>query len=76
MSEGIPPPKEKLSASQLADMITARIGIEAILIVVKRDPTYGWHATVLTAPAETQKCQMLAEQIATELRAKYDLAEF
>jgi hypothetical protein len=42
-------------------------------IKVHADPAYGWHATVMTAPAQAVRTQQTVEEIAKELRALYDL---
>ena len=68
--------REKKSAHELAQMIAARMKIEAGLVSIRRDATYGWAANVFTAPSRV--CfgdQHLAEQIAAELREQYDLTE-
>jgi hypothetical protein len=65
--------KEQRTAQELADMIAARIGVGGVFVVVHKDPVYGWHPTVMTAPTAAHKCQVLAEEIAAELRTKYDL---
>jgi hypothetical protein len=67
--------KRKKTALELADMISQRINIGGIFVVVHKDPAYGWHPTVMTAPAKAINCQMLAEEIAKELRVEYDLKE-
>ena len=48
---------------QLADMIATRINIGGVLVVVNPHPAYGWHPTVMTAPAHAIKCQQIAEQV-------------
>ena len=65
--------KEQKSAQELADLIAARIGVSDVFVSVDKDPAYGWHPTVVTARTATFLCQVLAEEIASELRAKYDL---
>ncbi len=65
--------KQQKTAKELADMIAARIDIGGVHVTVNPDPVYGWHATVITAPSQAIKCQQLAEEIATELRATYEL---
>jgi hypothetical protein len=68
-----PAPKEKRTARELADMIATKIGVGGVFVTVHKDPAYGWHPTVMTAPAAAVRCQALAEEIAADLRAKYDL---
>jgi hypothetical protein len=68
--------KEKKSARELADMIAARMKIGAGLVVsVHRDTTCGWAANVFTGPSQLFGDQVLAAQIAAELREKYELTE-
>ncbi|HEY4800558.1 MAG TPA: hypothetical protein VII99_15880 [Bacteroidia bacterium] len=59
----------------MADIISQRLNIGGVFIAVHKDPTYGWHPTVMTRPADAVNCQMLVEEIAKELRVKYDLKE-
>jgi len=44
-----------------------------VFIAIHKDPAYGWHPTVVTAPAAAYNCQAMAEQIAQELRTNYEL---
>ena len=55
---------------RLHDEKTVRV-IDAL--AVHKDAACGWHPTVITAPVEAHRCQVLAEEIAAELRATYDL---
>ncbi len=71
--EAVPPKREQRTAQELADMIAARIGVGGVFVAVHKDPSYGWHPTVVAAPAAAYRCQLLAEEIAAELRTKYDL---
>jgi hypothetical protein len=63
--------KQQKTAKELADMIAARLG--GVYVAVNPDPAYGWHPTVMTEPRQAIKCQQLAEEIAAELRATYEL---
>jgi hypothetical protein len=65
--------KEQKTSKELAAMITDRINIGGVFVAVNPDVAYGWHANVLTAPSQVVRCQQLVEQIAAELREKYDL---
>jgi hypothetical protein len=56
--------------TELRDMIAARLGIGGIMMTVYSDPTYGWNATVMTAPTQAVGCQAVVERIAAELRAE------
>lgn len=42
---------------------------------VHADPVYGWHPTIITAPAKAIDAQVAAERAAQELRALYDLTD-
>jgi hypothetical protein len=68
--------KEKRTAHELADMITAKldVGGARIRIDIYPDPVYGWHPTVSTIPDLAVQTQRAAEYHAADLRAKYDLA--
>jgi hypothetical protein len=68
-------PKEQKTAAELADMIAERLGIGGILVKVFKEPTYGWRATVITKPAAAVQAQAIADNIAQELGAHYDLKE-
>jgi hypothetical protein len=67
--------KQKKTAQELADMISQRLNVGGIFVAVHKDPAYGWHPQVMTRPAAAINCQLLAEEIAKELRVKYDLKE-
>ena len=67
--------KEQKTARELADLIAARMGIGGMFVSVHKDPTYGWHPTVVTTPAAAHLSQLAAEEIAQELRVQYDLKE-
>ena len=64
--------REGKSARELAKMIAERMKIEPSLVSVLKDPVYGWAVNVFTGPARFGD-QHLAEQIAAELRERYDL---
>ena len=44
--------KERISARDLADMITAKISASGLEIVVRRDHAYGWLPNVVAAPGD------------------------
>jgi hypothetical protein len=77
MKESNPTPKTKelKTARELADLIMARIGVGGVFVAVHKDPVFGWHPTVVAAPATAYRCQLAAEEIAKELRTMYDLKE-
>ena len=64
--------RERKSARELAKMIAERMKIEPSLVSVRNDPVYGWAVKVFIGPALFGD-QPLAEQIAAELRERYDL---
>jgi hypothetical protein len=64
--------RERMSARELAKMIAERMKIERSLVSVYKDPVYGWAVKVFAGPARFGD-QHLAEQIAAELRERYDL---
>jgi hypothetical protein len=63
--------RERKSARELAKMIAERMKIEPSLVSVRNEP-YGWAVKVFTGPGVFGD-QHLAEQIAAELRERYDL---
>ena len=65
--------RERKSARELAKMIAERMKIEPSLVSVHKNPVYGWAVEVFTGPARLFGDQHLAEQIAAELRERYDL---
>jgi hypothetical protein len=67
--------REKKSARELANMVASGIGVGGVAVVVHKDPAYGWHPTVMTAPAQAIGAQLRAEQVAKELRERFVLAD-
>jgi hypothetical protein len=69
--------KQPKTAHELKDIVAARLGIGDVLMVVTKDRTDGWRATVLTTlrPANKPKYQASVDQIVAELRNEYELAE-
>ena len=68
-------PKERITAGQLADMITEKIGVRELEIVVRWDHAYGWQPTVVAAPGDLIGYQRRAEEIANRLRMQFDLRD-
>jgi hypothetical protein len=64
--------KELKTAQELAQMIRERAP-NLGHIQVSSDPAYGWHVAVFSTPSEALEHRKIAEQIAEELRLKYDL---
>ena len=65
--------KERVKAKQLADLVTAKIGVDGIEIVVRKDHAFGWQPTVVAAPGDLIGYQRRAEEVAHRLRASFDL---
>ena len=64
--------RERKSARELAKMIAERMKIEPSLVSIRKDPVYGWAVKVFIGSGVFGD-QHLAEQIAAELRERYDL---
>ena len=60
--------KERVSAEQLADMITRKINAAGVEVAVRKDHAFGWTPTVLSAPANPISFQKRAEEIAQRLK--------
>ena len=69
--------KQKKPASELAEMIKARMteAYPDVSINVNKDNHYGWHVTTFIWGAQAAKCQLMAEQIAAELREQFELED-
>jgi hypothetical protein len=72
--EGIWMDKQRMSAAELAGMVTKMIGVGGLQVVVNPDPVEGWRPTVVEAPRTPERFQHLANKTAEKLRGKYDLA--
>ena len=70
-----PDQKEQRTAKEIADMILAKLGVAGVRIAVHKDPVYGWHPTVYTTPERAAGTQRIAESIASELRAIYNISD-
>ena len=60
---------------EFADMVAARMIIRPGLVSVYKDASYGWAVNVFSGPSQLFGDQTMAEQIAAELRERYDLKE-
>ena len=70
------PKKPTKTPRQLANMIASRMRIgEGSAIVIHPNKTLGWRAVVLAAPNMAARAQKTVDEIATELRAQFDLEE-
>jgi hypothetical protein len=67
--------KERKTAQELADLISAKIGVRDLYISVRNDHAYGWEPTIEDAPGDVIFFQRRAEEIANGLRLQYDLRE-
>jgi hypothetical protein len=56
-------------------LVASGIGVGGVAVAVHKDPAYGWHPTVMTAPAQAIAAQLRAEQVAKELRERFILAD-
>lgn len=65
--------KEPKTDTELEDMILQRLVIGGVFVSVRPDPVLGWRPTVVTAPKHTRNAQVLADNIAAELRKKFTL---
>ena len=66
--------KERKTAEELETMIEVRLG-RPINVRVMKDQACGWQATLLMDRRAALDLQSRVEQIATDLRANYDLKE-
>jgi hypothetical protein len=68
--------KQTKTATELEDIVKARIGAGDFRVTVHRNPEAGWHATIHGRQStEVRRCQVMADTITTELCQHYDLAE-
>jgi hypothetical protein len=67
--------KQRKTARELEDMIAERVGVGGVMVKVHSDPAYGWHATVMTAPAKAIAAQQVVERISEELRLQFELTK-
>jgi hypothetical protein len=67
--------KERVSATQLADMIASKIGASGVEVSVRKDHAYGWQPTIVAAPSNLIGFQRRADEIAHRLRVRFDLRD-
>jgi hypothetical protein len=65
--------KERVTATQLADMIASKIGASGVEVAVRKDHAYGWQPTIVAAPSDVIGFQRRADEIAHRLRVRFDL---
>jgi hypothetical protein len=68
-------PKTRKTAQELADLITAQIGVGGLSIGVRKDHAYGWQPMIEYAPGNQLGFQRRADEIADLLRKEYELRE-
>ena len=68
-------PKPKKSAHQLEEMLAQQLAIGPLFVKVHPDPTYGWHARLVTAPGQEICSPQSVEEAAAVLRTQFDLKE-
>jgi hypothetical protein len=67
--------KQVKTSAELEDMIHQKLLIGGAYVSVRRDPIFGWRATVITAPKHAKAIQDRADTIAAELRKKFTLED-
>jgi len=68
--------KPKKTPRQLADMIADRMRIgDGSMIVIHPNRRLGWRASIMAAPNMAVRAQQTVDQIASELRAQFDLED-
>lgn len=67
--------KTRKTAQELADLITAQIGVGGLSIGVRKDHAYGWQPMIEYAPGNQLGFQRRADEIADRLRQDYELKE-
>ena len=60
--------KEKKTASELSNLIAARVGIAGLYLSVNENPVYGWDAAIIASPAQATNTHAIVQQIVAELR--------
>jgi hypothetical protein len=67
--------KERVTARELAEMISAKVSAAGLEVVVRKDHAYGWQPNVVAAPGDLIGYQRRVEDIAHRLRVQYDLRD-
>jgi hypothetical protein len=67
--------KERVSARELAELISVKVSVVGLEIVVRKDHAYGWQPNVVAAPGDLIGYQRRVEDIAHRLRVQYDLRD-
>jgi hypothetical protein len=68
-------PKTRKTAQELAELITAQIGVGGLAIWVRKDHAYGWQPLIESAPGNQLGFQRRADEIADLLRKDYELKD-
>ena len=67
--------KTRKTARELADLITAQIGVGGLAIGIRKDHAYGWQPMIEYAPGNQLGFQRRADEIADLLRNQYELTD-
>ena len=68
--------KQQKTARELEEMVHERIGqLRIAHLEVRPDPAFGWAVFVVAPSQLVGRYQAIVDDIARELRAKYDLKE-
>jgi hypothetical protein len=68
--------KQTKTAAELQEILKQRIGAGDFKVTVHRNPETGWHAMICgRQPSKIHRCQVMADNIVTELSRYYDLAK-
>jgi hypothetical protein len=68
-------PKTRKTARELADLITAQMGVGDVGIGIRKDHAYGWQPMIEYSPGNQLGFQRRADQIADTLRKDYELQD-
>ena len=72
---GLPMGMTRKTARELAELIHTQIGVNELLIGVRKDHAFGWQPLVEYAPGNQLGFQRRADEIAERLRQDYELAD-
>jgi hypothetical protein len=67
--------KERRTAEQISKMVVTALGINGVDVRVRRDHAYGWQPMIVSSPGDTIGYQRRVEEIANQLRFRFDLQE-
>jgi hypothetical protein len=75
MRTDFPMPKTRKTARELADLITAQMGVGGVAVGIRKDHAYGWQPMIEYSPGNQLGFQRRADQIADVLRQDYELQD-